>query len=246
MITKEIQTLENFKNKLFIKGHAVLFHGSREGIQGRIEPKNRPRKNGECDFGKGFYMGTNEDQAEGLIYEKKNKNPIVYTVDLDISSIPKDRILFLEDSEWLYTVMAFRSDDELDDFHNTECAREYRDKTKNYDLIIGLIADDRIQMAMESFMNNSLSDAGLFACLKYIDYGFQVVAKTQKACDCITITDKHSLFGATRQQAAIKAGKQLEKCISIVDQMRVKYRKEGKLYDEILEELLLQGKKRGE
>lgn len=31
----------------------ILYHGSRGGIVGKIEPKNRLR----CDFGAGLYMG---------------------------------------------------------------------------------------------------------------------------------------------------------------------------------------------
>ena len=42
-----------------------LFHGSRAGIAGRIAPSSRA----ECDFGKGFYLGTessHEKKAEEL------------------------------------------------------------------------------------------------------------------------------------------------------------------------------------
>ena len=38
----------------------ILYHGSRGGLHGPIAPKSRVR----CDFGKGFYMGTDENQAK--------------------------------------------------------------------------------------------------------------------------------------------------------------------------------------
>ena len=46
----------------------LLYHGSKSGIEGPIEPKSRK----QCDFGKGFYMGTDPGQALTLIcdYEK--------------------------------------------------------------------------------------------------------------------------------------------------------------------------------
>ena len=46
----------------------LLYHGSKSGIEGKIEPKSRK----QCDFGKGFYMGTEPAQALTLIcdYEK--------------------------------------------------------------------------------------------------------------------------------------------------------------------------------
>lgn len=40
------------------KGRVLLYHGSKSGIVGEIEPKSRP----QCDFGKGFYMGTEVTQ----------------------------------------------------------------------------------------------------------------------------------------------------------------------------------------
>ncbi len=43
----------------------ILYHGSRGGIDGEIQPISRVR----CDFGKGFYMGESEEQAKGLIAE---------------------------------------------------------------------------------------------------------------------------------------------------------------------------------
>jgi transcriptional regulator with XRE-family HTH domain len=37
----------------------ILYHGSKSGINGEIAPKSRK----QCDFGKGFYMGTEPSQA---------------------------------------------------------------------------------------------------------------------------------------------------------------------------------------
>ena len=41
------------------EGRILLYHGSKSGIEGIIEPKSRA----QCDFGKGFYMGTTEPSA---------------------------------------------------------------------------------------------------------------------------------------------------------------------------------------
>lgn len=40
-------------------GRILLYHGSKSGIEGNIESKSRSK----CDFGKGFYMGTEPGQA---------------------------------------------------------------------------------------------------------------------------------------------------------------------------------------
>ncbi|MBR3518259.1 MAG: hypothetical protein IKM88_04235 [Lachnospiraceae bacterium] len=55
MITEEIQTLEDFKHKILNEPKITLYHGSRDGIDGRIKPINHKRRNGECVFGTGFY-----------------------------------------------------------------------------------------------------------------------------------------------------------------------------------------------
>lgn len=65
----------------------TLYHGSKSGIQGAIAPISRNR----CDFGKGFYMGTERIQPLTLIcnYPKAK----IYTVSLDLSGL---KILDLE------------------------------------------------------------------------------------------------------------------------------------------------------
>ena len=50
------------------EGRVLLYHGSKSGINGFIHPISRK----QCDFGQGFYMGTEPTQALTLIcdYEK--------------------------------------------------------------------------------------------------------------------------------------------------------------------------------
>ena len=242
MNIRELQDVKQFKEYLLKKGNIELYHGSREGIEGKIRPVNKKRRNGECDFGNGFYMGTNLSQAEGLVADKKNKNPKVYTLNLDISNIPENKILFLDGEEWLYTILSFRSDEELNDFSDTTIAESFRERVNQYDLVVGYIADDRMQLAMEEFMDNGLTDVGLYSCLKYIDFGFQLAAKTDLMCENIKIVEEHSLFGYYREQALMKTKEQMTKCISVVDRMKIKYRKEGRLYGEIMEDFISQNK----
>ena len=69
-------------SKIKLEGNRVLlYHGSKSGIKGAIEPKSRAR----CDFGKGFYMGTEPGQALTLIcdYEKSK----FYIVSLDMNGL---------------------------------------------------------------------------------------------------------------------------------------------------------------
>lgn len=50
----------------------ILFHGSRGGINEKIQPLSRFT----CDFGKGFYMGTDIMQAKGIV--SNDFDPYIY------------------------------------------------------------------------------------------------------------------------------------------------------------------------
>lgn len=59
----------------------TLYHGSKSGIRGAIAPISRDR----CDFGKGFYMGT--DRAQPLTLICNYPNAKLYTVSVDLSGL---------------------------------------------------------------------------------------------------------------------------------------------------------------
>ena len=69
------------------EGRVLLYHGSKSGIIGTIEPKSRSK----CDFGKGFYMGTEPNQALTLIcdYDKSKFYIVSVAVnEVEILDIP--------------------------------------------------------------------------------------------------------------------------------------------------------------
>lgn len=88
----------------------ILYHGSIGGLEGTIKPISRAR----CDFGVGFYMGDNEEQAKGLIVE--DSSPVLYTLKFKLSEIPDNRVLKLQDKDWIYAVLANRR--KIKDFSN--------------------------------------------------------------------------------------------------------------------------------
>ena len=77
----------------------ILYHGSRGGISGDIKPISRIH----CDFGKGFYMGTNQNQVKSLV--SNDPNPYYYRLELNIDCLDKDRVLQLTDMDWAYFVL---------------------------------------------------------------------------------------------------------------------------------------------
>lgn len=72
-----------------VHGKVLLYHGSKSGIEGVIEPKSRK----QCDFGRGFYMGTDPGQALTLICDYEKSKFYIVSVDvneLKLLNVPAD------------------------------------------------------------------------------------------------------------------------------------------------------------
>ncbi len=82
----------------------ILFHGSRGGFEGDIKPISRKT----CDFGKGFYMGTDIMQAKEIV--SNDFEPYLYTLKLKLSEIPENKILDLRknNNKWIDIILANR------------------------------------------------------------------------------------------------------------------------------------------
>lgn len=206
----------------------ILFHGSRGGITGEIEPKSRPR----CDFGVGFYMGSNDEQAKGLIIE--DAHPVLYTVKLHLSEIEENRILRLTGMDWVYTVLACR--EKVKSFLNTPMAEACLKKLEQADVVIGPIADDRMNEAMRRFEDYGMTDRALEACLQSVDYGEQFVAKTPHACGCIEIVSREDISGQEADDIREYVSAMRVQSRNIVQEMQLKYQREGKYLNELIQE----------
>ncbi len=212
------KTYENTDNKL------ILYHGSKTGIVGGIAPISR----GECDFGHGFYMGTSALQPLTLVCAEDK--PKFYTVELDLSGL---KVLNVEIGiEWALLIAYYRK--EMDSAIGTEIYEKYADFTNGYDIIIGYIANDRMYTELSRFFNRTLTDTALIHCLSALDLGKQYVAITEKACKQIKVLKEERL---SQLELAILRDMSVERRkegIALADKIEVKYRREGKFFDEIL------------
>lgn len=83
----------------------TLYHGSRSGIRGPIAPISRER----CDFGKGFYMGTDISQPLTLICNYSDAK--IYTLSVNLNDL---KILNMEEGlDWALLVAYYRGKMEL-------------------------------------------------------------------------------------------------------------------------------------
>ena len=207
------------------EGRVLLYHGSKSGIKGKIEPKSRS----QCDFGKGFYMGTDPSQALTLICDyDKSKFYIVSvdTTDLKTIEVPAD-------IEWAMLVAYHRG--RMETIKGTPLYEKYRKMSKDKDIIIGSIANDRMFYVIDNFFIGNITDAALVGSLSALQLGKQYVAITQKGCDAIRIEAEIELSYLERMFIQKVAEANRAKGVSLANSICKNYRREGLFFDEILE-----------
>ena len=203
----------------------LLYHGSKSGISGPIQPKSRSR----CDFGKGFYMGTEPEQALTLIcdYDKSK----FYIVSIDTTEL---EILDISANlDWAMIVAFHRG--RMDSIQGTSLYQKYHDMTNDKDLIVGSIADDRMFYVIDNFFIGNITDTALVHSLSALELGRQYVAVTQKACDAIRVEREITLSHLERQFLKDLATENRSKGVSFANEICRNYRREGLFFDEILD-----------
>lgn len=203
----------------------LLYHGSKAGIEGKIEPKSSKH----CDFGKGFYMGTDPGQALTLIcdYEKSK----FYIVSIDTDKLAQIEVP--ADIDWAMLVAYHRG--RMEKINSTPFYDKYRDMTLNKDLIIGNIANDRMFFVIDNFFVGNVTDMALINSLSALQLGKQYVAVSQKGCDAVRIESEISLSYLERSFIKDTAEANRIRGISLANDICRNYRREGLFFDEFLD-----------
>ena len=136
----------------------ILFHGSTVPIEIIDLSKSRPGK----DFGRGFYLSEDKEQAIGMAESKVaflGGEPIVTSFEFDESFLSSNNLkVKLFDSyteEWARFV-----------YDNRE---NYTDKPiHQYDIIYGPIANDRVGAQIRNFKNGNIDIEELINRIKYL------------------------------------------------------------------------------
>jgi len=208
------------------KGRVLLYHGSKAGIEGNITPKSRK----QCDFGEGFYMGTEPSQALTLIcdYESAKFYIVSMLVDnlavLDVSA----------DLEWAMIVAYHRG--RMEKIKGTPFYNKYQEMTKDKDLVIGSIANDRMFFVIDNFFIGNITDTALINSLSALELGKQYVAVTQKGCDSVRIEKEIPISYLEKMFMKEVSEANRVKGSSLANDICRNYRREGLFFDEILDQ----------
>ena len=204
----------------------ILYHGSKSGIKGPIAPISRER----CDFGKGFYMGTEPYQPLTLISDFEESK--FYVISLDMTGL---RVLKVNpDLKWAMLVAYNRG--KMDEARGTSLYERYSAMSKGYDVIVGSIANDRMFYVLDNFFLGNITDKALVMSLSALQLGEQYVAITEKACAHVKIEAEVELSHLERIFLRDLSESNRVKGVNLANEICRDYRREGQFFDEILRE----------
>ena len=217
LLTKELQLACANERRIF-------YHGSKSGIVGNIAPVSRE----ECDFGRGFYLGTSALQPLTLVCAEEK--PTFYAVEFDLSNL---KVLEVDlGMDWAMMIAYNRK--QMERVAGTAIYEKYKHLADGYDVIVGYIANDRMYTELARFFNGTITDTALLKCLSVLDLGKQYVAITQRACDQITILEERELHLLERLALQDHSIRRRNEGIALADEVVKQYRREGQFFDEIL------------
>ena len=206
-------------------GRILLYHGSKSGIVGDVAPKSREM----CDFGKGFYMGTEPGQPLTLICDfEKSK---FYIVSIDTNAL--DTVEIKADLDWAMLVAFHRG--RMDKIKGTSFYEKYSRIDAGKDLVIGSIANDRMFYVLDNFFMGNITDMALVNSLSALKLGKQYVATTEKACAAVRIEREIPLSMMERRFLQDESDANRQKGIALANDICKNYRREGNFFDEILD-----------
>ena len=209
-------------------GRVLLYHGSKSGIEGDIAPKSRR----QCDFGAGFYMGTDPAQVLTLVCDFDGSKFYIVSVDmngLNVLDVPADL-------DWAMIIAYHRG--RMDKIRGTAFYDKYENMAADKDLVVGSIADDRMFYVIDNFFLGNITDAALINSLSALELGKQFVAVSDKACRNVKIEREVEISYLECMALKDAAESNRSKGISLANEICKEYRREGFYFDELLDKVV--------
>lgn len=174
-------------------------------------------------------MGTNRIQPLTLICNYPNAR--LYTLSVELSELD---ILEMEVGlDWALLVAYNRG--KMESVKDSPIYDRFAGLSKDCDMIIGSIANDRMFVVLDRFFNGEITDLALVNSLSALKLGKQYVALTEKACKKIKILDEREISEADRNKLKQESDANRTKSVLMADEVCRRYRREGRFFDEILE-----------
>lgn len=151
----------------------ICYHGSDTTVDApKILESKRP-----LDFGDGFYVTTNKEQAfawaKKVAIRNNSDHKCLNSYSFDIKTAKETlTVLYFDkaDEKWLDFV----------------CANRSGKKTGDYDIVIGPVADDRVYRVVVEYENGDIDKEYALKSLKTQALCDQILFHTQKALEYLT------------------------------------------------------------
>ena len=221
--------LNKIKEQLFreecLEDHALLFHGAKTDISGRISVE-RSRKNN--DFGQGFYCGESLEQS--AMFVSNYPRASLYMLDFDKTGMQELRLGVEQD--WMLMIASFRG--KLTAYENHPIIQRILNRLNGIDYVVAPIADNRMFQIIDSFIEGEITDVQCRHCLSATNLGNQYVFLTQRAADRIQILRKCYLASVEKEAYISIRSEDAEVSNDKVKIARKQYRGQGKYIEDIL------------
>ena len=175
-------------------------------------------------------MGTDPGQPLTLICDfEKSK---FYVVSVDMRNL--DTIEIKADLDWAMLVAYHRG--RMEQIKGTALYDKYSRIDAGKDIVIGSIANDRMFYVLDNFFTGVITDMALVNSLSALKFGKQYVATTEKACAAVRIEKEIPLSLLERRFLQDESDANRQKGVSLANDICKNYRRDGKFFDEILDE----------
>ena len=180
------------------------------------------------DFGKGFYLGENFEQASTYISNTLSK--YVYSFSLDINELKVER--FYVNTEWMLAIAYYRG--WLTKYNKDEIIMNIIKKVEKADIIIAPIADNRMFDLISEFIDGTITNEQCEHALAVTNLGNQYVIKSKVALEKLKFIKLFFLSSKEKEMYKNKRLKNNNINLDKVKVARIEYRGKGQYIDELL------------
>jgi DNA-binding XRE family transcriptional regulator len=218
---------ENFLMEEFNKESSkVLFHGTKNGITFPLD-LNHSRNNN--DFGKGFYLGENLNQAATYISLCDSHEIFSFCINLKDLKILK----FGVELDWMIAISYYRG--WLFEYKDNSYLKKIISDIESFDVIIAPIADNRMFDVIAEFVKGEITTSQCIHALSATDLGYQYVIRTNKGLKSLKYIKTLYLSNIEKEDYIKKRKDIFDMNLNKVKASRIKYKNEGKYITEVLQ-----------
>lgn len=176
-------------------------------------------------------MGTQPDQPLTLVCDFPESRFYLVSVKLDeIKAVEVPANI-----EWAMLVAYHRG--RMENIKGTFFYSRYQELTKRCDMVIGSIVDDRMFQVLDDFFIGNITDVALTRSLAALELGKQYVAVSRKGCEAVKVEREIPLSCLEKRCFQAISEENRAKGVALANEICREYRRSGKYFDEILDEV---------